>query len=106
VLLATDGDFNVGVTDFEQLKDLVESERESGVQLSTLGFGTGNYNEHLMEQAADELDRHSRFLRRITRAYARDVRNGPSNAAMLDWAADLEDAVGGALDEFGGQSDG
>jgi Ca-activated chloride channel family protein len=53
VLLATDGDFNVGVTDFEQLKDLVESERESGVQLSTLGFGTGNYNEHLMEQAAD-----------------------------------------------------
>jgi Ca-activated chloride channel homolog len=53
VLLATDGDFNVGVTDFEQLEDLVERERESGVQLSTLGFGTGNYNEHLMEQAAD-----------------------------------------------------
>jgi Ca-activated chloride channel family protein len=53
VLLATDGDFNVGITDFEQLKDLVERERESGVQLSTLGFGTGNLNEHLMEQAAD-----------------------------------------------------
>ncbi len=53
VLLATDGDFNVGVTDFGQLKSLVEKERESGVQLSTLGFGTGNYNEHLMEQAAD-----------------------------------------------------
>lgn len=53
VLLATDGDFNVGITDFEQLKDLIERERESGVQLSTLGFGTGNLNEHLMEQAAD-----------------------------------------------------
>jgi Ca-activated chloride channel family protein len=53
VLLATDGDFNVGVTDFEQLKDLVERERESGVQLSTLGFGTGNLNDHLMEQVAD-----------------------------------------------------
>ncbi|MFC4251113.1 vWA domain-containing protein [Sinimarinibacterium flocculans] len=53
VLLATDGDFNVGVTDFEQLKDLVERERASGVALSTLGFGTGNYNEHLMEQLAD-----------------------------------------------------
>ena len=53
VLLATDGDFNVGVTDFEQLKDLVEHERETGVQLSTLGFGTGNYNEQLMEQLAD-----------------------------------------------------
>ena len=53
VLLATDGDFNVGITDFEQLKDLVEHERESGVQLSTLGFGTGNYNEAMMEQVAD-----------------------------------------------------
>lgn len=53
VLLATDGDFNVGITDFEQVKDLVERERESGVQLSTLGFGTGNYNEQLMEQIAD-----------------------------------------------------
>jgi Ca-activated chloride channel family protein len=53
VLLATDGDFNVGVTDFEQLKDLVETERASGVQLSTLGFGTGNYNDALMEQLAD-----------------------------------------------------
>jgi len=53
VLLATDGDFNVGITDFEQLKDLVEHERESGVQLSTLGFGTGNYNDQLMEQLAD-----------------------------------------------------
>lgn len=53
VLLATDGDFNVGITDFEQLKDLVERERESGVQLSTLGFGTGNYNEAMMEQLAD-----------------------------------------------------
>lgn len=53
VLLATDGDFNVGVVDFEQLKDLVEDKRRSGVALSTLGFGTGNYNDRLMEQLAD-----------------------------------------------------
>ncbi len=53
VLLATDGDFNVGVTNFEQVKDLIERERESGVQLSTLGFGAGNYNEAMMEQLAD-----------------------------------------------------
>ena len=53
VLLATDGDFNVGIADTEQLKDLVERERETGVQLSTLGFGTDNYNESLMEQMAD-----------------------------------------------------
>ncbi|MGH8480932.1 MAG: vWA domain-containing protein [Nevskiaceae bacterium] len=53
VLLATDGDFNVGTVDFEQLKDLIEDQRKSGVALSTLGFGTGNYNDHLMEQLAD-----------------------------------------------------
>ncbi|SOY43049.1 putative lipoprotein, Von Willebrand factor type A domain [Cupriavidus taiwanensis] len=56
VLLATDGDFNVGVTDFRQLKSMVEEKRKSGVSLSTLGFGTGNYNEQLMEQLADAGD--------------------------------------------------
>jgi Ca-activated chloride channel homolog len=56
VLLATDGDFNVGKVNFEQLKDLVEQRRKSGVALSTLGFGTGNYNDHLMEQLADAGD--------------------------------------------------
>ena len=53
VLLATDGDFNVGTTNIEQLKDLIEQKRKSGIALSTLGFGTGNYNDHLMEQIAD-----------------------------------------------------
>jgi Ca-activated chloride channel family protein len=53
ILLATDGDFNVGVTDFGELKKMVEEKRKSGVSLSTLGFGAGNYNEHLMEQLAD-----------------------------------------------------
>ena len=52
VLLATDGDFNVGTTDFDSLKRMVERERKSGVSLTTLGFGAGNYNEHLMEQLA------------------------------------------------------
>jgi Ca-activated chloride channel family protein len=53
ILLATDGDFNVGITDFGQLKKMIEERRKSGVFLSTLGFGAGNYNEHLMEQLAD-----------------------------------------------------
>lgn len=53
VLLATDGDFNVGTVDFESLKNLIEEQRKSGVSLTTLGFGTGNYNDHLMEQLAD-----------------------------------------------------
>jgi len=53
VLLATDGDFNVGTVSFEALKNLVEEKSKSGVSLTTLGFGTGNYNDRLMEQLAD-----------------------------------------------------
>jgi len=53
ILLATDGDFNVGTVSFEALKDLVEDKRKTGISLTTLGFGTGNYNDHLMEQLAD-----------------------------------------------------
>lgn len=56
ILLMTDGDFNVGITDFNALKDMVAQKRKSGVSLSTFGYGTGNYNEHLMEQLADAGD--------------------------------------------------
>jgi Ca-activated chloride channel family protein len=56
ILLATDGDFNVGVTDFSQLKGMVAEKRKSGISLSTLGFGAGNYNEEMMEQVADAGD--------------------------------------------------
>ena len=53
VVLATDGDFNVGTVNFEALVDIVERERATGVELTTLGFGSGNYNERLMERLAD-----------------------------------------------------
>ncbi|HYD12777.1 MAG TPA: VWA domain-containing protein [Allosphingosinicella sp.] len=53
VILATDGDFNVGVTDNQALINLVERQRSDGITLTTLGFGTGNYNEAMMEQIAD-----------------------------------------------------
>ena len=53
VILATDGDFNVGVTNSEALVDMVERERQAGITLTTLGYGTGNYNEAMMEQIAD-----------------------------------------------------
>jgi len=53
VILATDGDFNVGLTDNQALINLVERQRNDGITLTTLGFGTGNYNEAMMEQIAD-----------------------------------------------------
>jgi Ca-activated chloride channel family protein len=52
VILATDGDFNVGITDQEELKGYVEREREKGVFLSVLGYGMGNYNDALMQVLA------------------------------------------------------
>ncbi len=53
VILATDGDFNIGTTNIDTLKDLIEKKRNQGISLTTLGFGQGNYNDHLMEQLAD-----------------------------------------------------
>ncbi|GAB2178212.1 vWA domain-containing protein [Dongia sp. agr-C8] len=53
IILATDGDFNVGVTNIDDLKKMIEENRKSGIALTTLGFGEGNYNDALMEQIAD-----------------------------------------------------
>ena len=53
VLIATDGDFNVGLSDNDALVAMIEKQRDSGITLTTLGFGTGNYNEAMMEQIAD-----------------------------------------------------
>jgi len=54
IILATDGDFNVGTVDFQALLDLVERKRKIGISLTTLGLGRGNYNDALMEQLADK----------------------------------------------------
>lgn len=53
VILATDGDFNVGTSDRESLIELIEKKRESGTTLTVLGFGRGNLNDAMMEQIAD-----------------------------------------------------
>ncbi len=53
VILAADGDFNVGTVSFDGLMDLIEQERKKGVTLTTVGFGQGNINDRNMEQLAD-----------------------------------------------------
>ena len=53
IIIASDGDLNVGVTSIDALKELIRKHRDNGVALSTLGFGSGNYNYSLMEQIAD-----------------------------------------------------
>ncbi|MEL6235425.1 MAG: VWA domain-containing protein, partial [Pseudomonadota bacterium] len=52
VLLATDGDFNLGLSSDDALTALIEEKRETGVFLSVLGFGEGNYNDALMQRLA------------------------------------------------------
>lgn len=54
VMILTDGDFNVGVTDPAQLEDLVARQRGRGIYLSVLGFGKGNYNDALMQRLAQQ----------------------------------------------------
>ena len=68
-MLATDGDFNVGQTDDEDLKRIVEKNRQSGVFLSVFGFGRGNLNDQVMQAIAQ---------------------NGNGTAAYIDTLAEAE----------------
>jgi Ca-activated chloride channel family protein len=68
ILLATDGDFNVGVSDFDSLKQMAVDKRQSGISLTTLGFGVDNYNEHLMEQLADAGDGNYAYIDNLREA--------------------------------------
>jgi Ca-activated chloride channel family protein len=52
VILATDGDFNVGVSNVDALKQMIVQKRKSGIYLSVLGFGAGNLNDRLMQALA------------------------------------------------------
>ncbi|GAB2809928.1 vWA domain-containing protein [Ferruginibacter profundus] len=54
VILATDGDFNVGTSSDDELVNLIEEERKSNIFLTVLGFGTGNYQDNKMQQLADK----------------------------------------------------
>ncbi|WP_346316466.1 von Willebrand factor type A domain-containing protein [Chitinophaga sp. YIM B06452] len=78
VILATDGDFNVGISSEKALEKLIEKEREQGVFLSVLGFGMGNYKDNKLETLADK---------------------GNGNYAYID---DFEEARRTFATEFGG----
>lgn len=62
VILATDGDFNVGVTSNVELVRLIEQKRETGVFLTVLGFGEGNLKDAKMEQIADKGNGHYAYI--------------------------------------------
>jgi Ca-activated chloride channel family protein len=68
VILATDGDFNVGVTDQRELKGLIERKRDKGVFLSILGVGRGNYNDALMQALAQNGNGTAAYVDTLTEA--------------------------------------
>ena len=68
VILATDGDFNVGITDPDQLKDYVARKRGGGVFLSVLGFGMGNYNDALMQRLAQNGNGNAAYIDSLSEA--------------------------------------
>jgi Ca-activated chloride channel family protein len=88
VILATDGDFNVGTVDTDSLKTLVEARRDSGIALTTLGFGTGNYNDALAEQLADIGNGNHAYIDTVNEA--RKVLVDELSSTMLTIAKDVK----------------
>jgi Ca-activated chloride channel homolog len=68
VILCTDGDFNVGMSSDDELVRLIEKERESGVFLTVLGFGSGNYQDAKMQKLADKGDGNHAYIDQISEA--------------------------------------
>ncbi len=68
VLLATDGDFNVGITDPNALESYVKHERDSGVYLTCLGFGNDNYNDAMMQKIAQAGNGNAAFIDTLNEA--------------------------------------
>ena len=96
VILATDGDFNVGVINHQRLIELIKHKRQKGIALTTLGFGQGNYNDHLMEQLADAGNGNYAYIDNIHEA--RKVLVDEMNATLLTIAKDVKIQVEFNLD--------
>ncbi|MCP4750140.1 MAG: DUF3520 domain-containing protein [Proteobacteria bacterium] len=68
IILATDGDFNVGIYNPEKLKGYIERKRRTGVCLSVLGFGKGNYNDELMQKMAQAGNGNASYIDNLNEA--------------------------------------
>ena len=88
VILATDGDFNVGTTDRKALETLVGDQRKSGIALTTLGFGQGNYNDTMAERLADVGDGSHAYI--DTLQEARKVLVQEMQSTLLTIAKDVK----------------
>jgi Ca-activated chloride channel family protein len=88
VVLATDGDFNVGITDRNELKGFIERERGKGIFLSVLGFGMGNYNDALMQALAQNGNGVAAYIDTINEA--RKVLVEEASSTLIPIARDVK----------------
>jgi Ca-activated chloride channel family protein len=88
VILATDGDFNVGVSSPGELERLIEEKRKTGVSLSVLGFGMGNYKDSNLEKLADKGNGNYAYI--DTLAEARKVLVQESGGTLVTIAKDVK----------------
>lgn len=88
VILATDGDFNVGITNREELKGFIERKRESGIFLSVLGFGQGNYNDALMQALAQNGNGNAAYIDTLNEA--RKVLVDEASSTLFPIAKDVK----------------
>lgn len=88
IVLATDGDFNVGIYDQRALETKVEDGRKAGIALTTLGFGEGNYNEALAEKLADVGDGNHAYI--DTLMEGRKVLVEEMSSTLLTIASDVK----------------
>lgn len=88
VILLSDGDFNVGINNPEQLEDFVSRERESGVYLSILGFGGGNYNDAMMQKLAQSGNGMAAYIDNLNEG--RKVLNDDLSGSMFSIANDVK----------------
>ncbi|HKO51078.1 MAG TPA: VWA domain-containing protein [Polyangiaceae bacterium] len=88
VLLATDGDFNVGTSSEGELQRLIEAERKSGVFLTVLGFGDGNVKDSTMEMLADKGNGNYAYIDSI--AEARKVLVREAGSTLITIAKDVK----------------
>ncbi len=88
VMILTDGDFNVGINDPNRLEDFVSRERESGVYLSVLGFGRGNYNDALMQKLAQAGNGMASYIDTLNEA--RKVLSDDLSGSMFPIANDVK----------------
>ena len=88
VVIATDGDFNVGTVNQQALKNLIEQKRKSGIALSVLGFGMGNYNDALMQQLAQNGNGNAYYIDTLNEA--RKVLVEEMSATLMTIAQDVK----------------